>query len=96
MLGIISEYLTQKGEDKPLVGAKALVMYWLDDKCQPCSGRGASTIPGTPTLGRTCRACAGGGKRTAPLGQTGRKALNMMDDAVSQARRSIQKRLRNM
>ena len=96
VLGIISEYLTQKGEDKPLVGAKALVMYWLDDKCQPCGGRGSHPIPGTPTLGMMCRACGGGKKRTVPLGQAGRRTLNMMDDAVSQARRSIQKRLRNM
>lgn len=95
VLGIISEYLTARGEDKPLIGAKALVMYWLDDRCQPCLGRGANTIPGTPTLGMTCRACAGGGKRVVPLGQAGRKTLNMMDDAVNQARRSIQKRLRN-
>lgn len=95
VLGIISEYLTRKGEQKPLVGAKALVMYWLDDRCQPCSGRGAFVLAGSPILGRTCKACGGGKKRTAPLGDLGRQTLNMMDASVDQARRSMKKRLRN-
>ena len=95
VLGIITEYLTRKGEEKPLVAAKALVMYWLDDRCQPCGGRGALVMAGAPVLGRVCKACGGNKKRVAPLGDLGRKTLNMMDNSVDQARRSMSKRLRN-
>ena len=95
VLGIVTAYLTTKGEGSPLIGAKALVMYWLDGKCQPCGGRGALVINGAPVLGRSCKACGGGKKRAAPLGELGRKTLNMMDRSVEDARRSIKKRLRN-
>ena len=95
VLGIISEYLTAKGEGKPLIGAKALVMYWLDDRCQPCGGRGALVMAGAPVLGRVCKACGGNKKRVAPLGDLGRRTLNMMDNSVDHARRSMSKRLRN-
>ena len=95
VLGIISEYLTTRGEDKPLVGAKALVMYWLDDRCQPCGGKGAPVMPGAPVLGRRCKVCGGGGKRKSPVGELGKQTLNMMDKAVEDARRSIRKRLHN-
>lgn len=94
VLGIVTAYLTAKGEMSPLIGAKALVMYWLDSKCQPCGGRGALVINGAPVLGRSCKACGGGKKRAAPLGELGRKTLNMMDRSVEDARRSIKKRLR--
>lgn len=96
VLGALSEYLTAKGEPTPLVGAKALAMYWLDDRCQPCGGRGAHTVAGTPALGRVCKVCAGAKKRPAPLGELGKQTLNMMDMSVDQARRSMRKRLRNI
>lgn len=95
VLGIVSAYLTAKGDDKPLIGAKALVMHWLDDRCQRCSGRGAHVMAGAPVLGHRCKSCGGNGKRHAPLGELGKKTLNMMDRSVEDARRSIRKRLHN-
>lgn len=94
VLGIVAEYLGKHSEASPLKGAKALVMYWLDARCQSCGGLGAHVIAGSPVLGRTCRACGGSKKRQAPLGELGKRTLNMMDDAVDKARRSMKRRLR--
>ena len=57
-------------------------------------GRGHEVIPGTPSLGRKCKACHGSGKRKEPKGEAGRQMLNMMDEAVIVARTSMKKRLR--
>ena len=39
-----------------------VLSHWLDDICNPCSGRGYGVIPGTPMLGDTpCGACNGTG-----------------------------------
>lgn len=95
VLGIITAYLTARGDKIPLVGAKAVVMYWLDARCQSCGGRGAHVMPGAPILGRPCRPCGGSGIRATPLGELGNLALNMMDSSVEQARRSMRLRLQN-
>lgn len=95
VLGIVTAYLTARGDKSPLVGAKAIVMYWLDARCQSCGGRGAHVMPGAPILGRPCRPCGGSGIRAVPLGELGKLTLNMMDSSVEQARRSMRLRLQN-
>lgn len=68
--------------------------HWVDSTCRCCHGRGHELIPGTPSLGRKCKACYGTGKRKDPRGDDGRRALNMMDDSVNVARDVMRKRLR--
>ena len=80
------------GEAKRL--AHAVVAYWLAPGCTHCHGRGHELIAGTPSLGRACKVCKGTGKRKEPMGEAGRRALNMCDEAVAVARASMAKRLR--
>lgn len=74
--------------------AQSVLAHWLDSNCKPCHGRGHEVIAGTPSLGRKCKACHGAGKRKDPMGDVGRRALNMMDDAVAVSQQSMSKRLR--
>jgi len=40
-----------------------VLRHWLDDICDPCSGRGYGVIPGTPMLGDVpCGTCNGTGR----------------------------------
>lgn len=80
--------------DAPAKLAQAAAAYWLDALCKPCHGRGHERIPGTPSLGRQCKVCHGSGRRKEPMGEAGRRMLNMMDAAVYSARQSMSKRLR--
>lgn len=75
--------------------ARTSVCYWLDPTCRACLGRGAALVPGTPMLGRVCKACGGSRKAREPMGQDGRRTLNMLDDCVSRRNQSMKKRLRN-
>ncbi|MFT3777921.1 MAG: toprim domain-containing protein [Ottowia sp.] len=88
-------YLTRKGEKSPLVVAKAVTMFWLDDRCQYCWGVGSFVIPGTPILGTTCRHCGGTGQRPIPFGEVGKATLAHMDAAAESALHSMRRRLRN-
>lgn len=73
--------------------ARTSVCYWLDPTCRACLGRGATLVPGTPMLGRVCKACGGSRKAREPMGQDGRRTLNMLDDCVSRRNQSMKKRL---
>lgn len=95
VLQALEDLARLRGLDAPKRIAQAVVAHWLDARCQPCHGRGHEHIAGTPSLGRTCKACKGTGKRKEPMGETGRQMLNMMDDAVMVARNSMKRRLRN-
>lgn len=75
--------------------ARTSVCYWLDPTCRACLGRGAALVPGTPMLGRVCKACGGSRKAREPLGQDGRRTLNMLDDCVGRRNQSMKKRLHN-
>ncbi len=75
--------------------ARTSVCYWLDPTCRACLGRGAALVPGTPMLGRVCKACGGSRKAREPMGQDGRRTLNMLDDCVSRRNQSMKKRLHN-
>ena len=94
VLEVIEAWAVLRGLDAPKRLAQAVVAHWLDARCQPCHGRGHELIPGTPSLGRQCKVCKGTGKRKEPMGEAGRKALNMCDEAVAVARASMAKRLR--
>lgn len=94
-LEVIEAWAAQRGMDAPKRLAQAVVSHWLDSNCQSCHGRGHELIPGTPSLGRQCKVCKGTGKRKEPMGEAGRRALNMCDEAVAVARASMSKRLRN-
>lgn len=96
VLEAIEAWAVLRGLAEPKRLAQAVVAHWLDARCQPCHGRGHELIPGTPSLGRACKACRGTGKRKEPAGEAGRKALNMLDECVQVARASMSKRLRNM
>ena len=95
VLEAIEAWAVLRGMGEPKRLAQAVVAYWLDARCQPCHGRGHELIPGTPSLGRQCKVCKGTGKRKEPMGEAGRKALNLMEDCVSRARELMSKRLRN-
>lgn len=94
VLEAIEAWAVLRGLDAPKRLAQAVVAHWLDARCQPCHGRGHELIPGTPSLGRQCKACKGTGKRKEPMGEAGRKALNLCDDCVNVARDGMRKRLR--
>lgn len=94
VLHSIEAWALLRGLGEPKRLAQAVVAYWLDSTCQPCHGRGHELIPGTPSLGRACKVCRGAGKRKEPIGEAGRRALNMMDECVQVARASMSKRLR--
>lgn len=94
VLEAIEAWAVLRGLDAPKRLAQAVVAHWLDARCQPCHGRGHELIPGTPSLGRACKVCKGTGKRKEPMGEAGRRALNLMDDCVNDARYGMRKRLR--
>ena len=95
VLQALEDWATLRALDAPKRLAQAVVAHWLDARCQPCHGRGHEQIAGTPSLGRACRVCRGTGKRKEPMGEAGRRALNMCDEAVAVARASMSNRLRN-
>lgn len=77
--------------------AFAVVLYWLDQRCRVCEGRGAKVIPGTPALqSKPCRVCCGSGKAATPHSDAGKRLANYFDDCVSLAQHSIRKRLHGM
>ena len=94
VLEVIEAWAVRRGLDAPKRLAQAVVAHWLDSACQPCRGRGHELIPGAPSLGRQCKVCKGTGKRKEPMGEAGRRALNICDEAVAVARASMSKRLR--
>ena len=94
VLQALEDWAALRGLDAPKRLAQAVVAHWLDARCQPCHGRGHELIPGAPSLGRACKVCKGTGKRKEPMGEAGRRALNMCDEAVAVARASMAKRLR--
>lgn len=78
---------------EPQALAHAVVAFWLDGTCHVCHGRGKEVIPGTPALGKPCKACRGTGRRKEPEGEAGRLMLTLVDDCVVRARNSMRKRL---
>lgn len=95
VLEAIEVWAAQRGMDAPKRLAQAVIAHWLAPGCTHCHGRGHEQIVGTPSLGRKCKVCNGTGKRKEPAGEAGRQALNLMDEAVHIARRSMSKRLRH-
>lgn len=91
----VAAWLEGKGSKEPRTIANGVLIYWLYDICQPCSGRGHELIHGTPSLGRACRKCGGSGKRPPPGGELGKAALNMMDRDIQVARSMMRLRLHN-
>lgn len=93
VVGALAEWATMRALPEPQALAQAIVAFWLDSTCQACQGRGHEVIPGTPSLGRKCKACNGTGKRKEPKGDAGRQMLGLMQDCVSRARTNMKKRL---
>lgn len=73
-------WCAKRGDTDPFKTAKDALHWWLDNTCHACHGRGSITIPGTPTLGETCKRCGGSGKRKEPANT--HAALDMMVDSV--------------
>lgn len=94
VLAVLVEWATMRGLAAPQALAQAVVAHWLDSNCHACHGRGHEVIPGTPSLGRKCKACNGTGKRKEPKGEAGRLMLSLMEDSVTAARDLMKKRLR--
>ena len=81
----------------PTHTAFAVILFWLDQRCGQCEGRGARVIPNTPALqAKHCNVCHGSGKSTAPRGEDGKRLANYLDECVMRAQQSIKKRLYNM
>ena len=77
--------------------AFAVILYWLDQRCRACEGRGAKVIPNTPALqAKPCHVCHGSAKANAPHGEAGKRLANYLDECVIRAQQSIKKRLCNM
>jgi len=93
VVGILAEWAVMRAFPDPHAMAQAAVAFWLDSNCHSCHGRGNEVIPGTPSLGRKCKACNGTGKRKEPRGEAGRLMLSLMEDSVTRARTSMKKRL---
>lgn len=73
-----------------------VVVYWLDDTCHHCYGRGYMLVKGTPKLsGKRCRTCDGSGRKPSPGKQEARRLLAAMDEAVMLHRDYLRKVLRN-
>lgn len=95
VLEAVERWATAKHLADPRCLARTSVCYWLDPTCRTCMGRGSALVPGTPMLGRVCKACGGSRKAREPMGQDGRRMLNMLDDCVSRRNQSMKKRLHN-
>jgi hypothetical protein len=93
VVGILAEWAVMRALPDPHALAQAVVAFWLDSNCHSCHGRGNEVIPGTPSLGRKCKACNGTGKSKEPRGEAGRLMLSLMEDSVIRARTSMKKRL---
>jgi hypothetical protein len=93
VVGVLAEWAVMRALPDPQALAQAVVTFWLDSNCHSCHGRGNEVIPGTPSLGRKCKACNGTGKRKEPRGEAGRLMLSLMEDSVTRARTSMKKRL---
>lgn len=93
VLEAVERWATAKGLADARTLARTSVCYWLDPTCRACLGRGSALVPGTPMLGRVCKACGGSRKAREPMGQDGRRMLNMLDDCVSRRNQSMKKRL---
>lgn len=94
VLEVVEAWAVKRGLGEPKRLAQYVVAHWLAPGCPHCHGRGHELIAGTPSLGRRCKACHGSGRRKEPMGEAGRKALNMLDECVQVARASMSKRLR--
>lgn len=93
VLEAVEHWAAAKRLADPRCLARTSVCYWLDPTCRACMGRGSALVPGTPMLGRVCTACGGSRKAREPMGQDGRRMLNMLDDCVSRRNQSMKKRL---
>lgn len=93
VLEAVERWAAAKGLADARTLARTSVCYWLDPTCRACLGRGSALVPGTPMLGRVCKACGGSRKAREPMGQDGRRMLNMLDDCVSRRNQSMKKRL---
>lgn len=93
VLEAVERWAAAKGLADARTLARTSVCYWLDPTCRACLGRGSALVPGTPMLGRVCKACGGSRKAREPMGQDGRRLLNMLDDCVSRRNQSMKKRL---
>lgn len=92
VMGELTAWGATRGFDRDAC-AKA-VAYWVDPNCRRCDGRKRRVIPNTPVLSnKVCPTCQGSGNAHVPKGTA--VLLAYMDDAVSRARQSIKKRLRN-
>lgn len=94
VLSILDAWAAERQAAEPKKLAQAVIAFWLDSICPYCRGRGKEVIPGTPALGRQCKACRGTGRKKEPGGDMGRLMLTLMDDCVIRARNSMRKRLR--
>ena len=73
-----------------------VVVYWLDDTCRSCHGRGYMQVNGTPKLSaKRCKVCDGTGRKPTPGRAEARRLLAAMDYAVMQHRDYLRKVLRN-
>jgi len=76
--------------------APAVLMWWLDSRCQSCHGLKYEAIPGTPSLSsRVCQECMGTGEAHLPHGQDGRKIERYILDCLQAARHSMKGRFRH-
>jgi hypothetical protein len=89
----LQQWAILKGID-PLVVGPAL-HHWLNATCPVCDGHGFRRAEDAPALSaKRCHACHGTGKVPHPEGSA--RVLAHIDYAVSVARGSLKKRLRNM
>jgi hypothetical protein len=68
--------------------AEMSLRHWLNDVCEPCSGKGFEVIPGSPMLSDApCKACKGDGKRALVCEENWRDFItDMIEDLDEMAR----------
>lgn len=80
--------------DDPDRTAVGVLIWWLDHTCPHCHGLKWDQIEGTPSLSaRQCRTCRGSGELLVPYSFEGLRLLGYIQHCITEARKSIKKRL---
>lgn len=68
--------------------ASAMVRWWLQRRCDTCTGMGFSH-----KAGKACKRCGASGEKSVLLGEEGKRMANFLDDCVQRAQRTMRRSL---
>ncbi len=71
---------------EPQQRATVSISYWLDKKCDHCTGRKFELIPDAPSLSaKPCWHCQGAGEKAMPYGQIGHRLVGYLEKCAGYA-----------